>query len=178
MDVEGLSDIHTAADVSNRLPRTHELAPHAGNMFHPYPNASSFCIGDWYWNNGPHLSRESLHSLVSIIGSPDFRPADVTHTNWNKIDTQLGRNKFDEGADVNDLEWMDDNVKWMETPIRISIPFHSRANHPGPKDFLVGNLHYRSIISVLREKLANPDHDQEFHYEPFELLWQPTDEKS
>ena len=43
---------------------------------------------------------------------------------------------------------------------------------PGPQRYLVGELHHRPIVSVIRERVLS-DHEN-FHYEPYELLWQPT----
>jgi hypothetical protein len=56
------------------------------------------------------------------------------------------------------------------------LPFHCCTKSPGPLDHIVVDLYHRSIVSVIREKLANPSDDQQFHYEPYELFWQPTDE--
>ena len=42
---------------------------------------------------------------------------------------------------------------------------------------VVGHLHHRSIVSVIKEKLATPLDNQHFHYEPYELIWKPTVER-
>lgn len=55
------------------------------------------------------------------------------------------------------------------------MPFHQRLENPGPKDYYVGEFYHRSLTSVIREKLASPEDTQHFHYEPFELFWQPDD---
>ena len=39
---------------------------------------------------------------------------------------------------------------------------------------VVGHLYHHSIISVIKEKLANLADNQHFHYELFELSWRPT----
>lgn len=39
---------------------------------------------------------------------------------------------------------------------------------------VVGHLHHRSIVSVIKEKLATLADNQHFHYEPYELSWKPT----
>jgi hypothetical protein len=39
--------------------------------------------------------------------------------------------------------------------------------------YTVGDLYPQSLVSVIREKLANPHDDSHFHYEPFELFWTP-----
>lgn len=135
--------------------------------FGPYPNESSFLLGDWYWNGGRQKSLEDFRSLLDIIGRPEFCPEDVHGTKWHAIDAKLGLNDFDDESD----EWLDD-AGWRKSSITISVPFHKRAKHPGAKDFFVGYLYHRPLISVIKEKLSNPDETRFFHYEPFELLWQ------
>jgi hypothetical protein len=155
-----------------------ESQPQKKASFYPYSNKNSFLLGNWYWNGGVQKSRQSFSDLLDIVGSSEFNPGDVRDTKWGAIDAELARDNFD--GDVSkdgqeDAEWLDDDAGWQCTPINISVPFHSRARTPGPQDYLVGHLYHRSLISVLREKLANPHDDRHFHYEPYELLWSPTD---
>jgi hypothetical protein len=170
----------------------------SNNYLHPFPNQSSFRLGEWYWNHGVQKSRESFSELLNIVGSVDFCPEDVRHTKWGKIDAELAKNDFDEsevgrrsenkiksgnvnqaeGMDDRDVEWTDEDAGWQKTPITISVPFHSRWQKSGPQEYLVGDLYHRSFVSVIREKLANTHDNQNFHYEPFELFWKPTDEST
>jgi hypothetical protein len=145
--------------------------------FHPFPNESSFLLGHWYWSSGVQKSRESFKELLRIIGNPEFRPEDVQHTKWGAIDAKLAMNDFDRVDGNNgdaELEWMDEDAGWKRTPVRIRVPFPRRANEPGSRDYLIGDLYHRSLVSVIREKLANSHDDQNFHYDPFELFWKPT----
>jgi hypothetical protein len=144
------------------------------NAFDPFPNKSSFRLADWHWNHGIQKSRDSFKKLLSIVGDPEFCPEDVRQTNWTKIDSKLAANNFDE-IEEEDAEWMDVDAGWNRTPITISVPFHHRTKNPGPQDYTIGELYHRSFVSVIREKLENPHDDRHFHYEPFELFWQPTD---
>ena len=118
----------------------------------PYPNMTSFLLGDWYWNGGQQKFYEDFRSLLAIIGRPEFRPEDVRNTKWKAINTRLGHNDFDEantsGLD-NDDSWLDDDAGWTKTPITISVLFHQRAKQPGPKEFFVGDLYHRSLTSVI-----------------------------
>jgi hypothetical protein len=149
----------------------------SSNPFYPYPNQNSFLLGDWNWNHGIQKSRNSFSELLSIIGSPDFNPGDVRHTRWAKIDAELGRNNFDGvSSAAEEGEWEDEDAGWHRTPIEISVPFHSRAENTGAKNFIVGDLYHRTFVSVIREKLADPYDNQHFHYEPFQVFWNPTDE--
>jgi hypothetical protein len=147
--------------------------------FYPFLNESSFRLGSWYWNNGIQKSNQSFRELLKIVRDPDFRSDDVRNTKWSKIDKELGKNAFDgESADSEDgaeEEWMDDDAGWMKTPIHISVPFHSRMKKPGLQDYIAGHLFHRKLVSVICEKIANPHDDQQFHYEPFELFWRPTE---
>jgi Plavaka transposase len=145
--------------------------------FYPYPNESSFRLGEWYWNNGVQKSLESFRSLVEIVGDPRFHAEDIRHTNWKGIDANLAVNEFDERPD-DEAQWIDEDAGWKRTPISISVPFHSRTKKPGPQDFMVGDFYHRSLVSVIREKLANIEDIRHFHYEPFELFWRPTDTAS
>jgi Plavaka transposase len=142
-----------------------------GNPFKPFPNKTSFRLADWHWNHGVQKSHESFNRLLDIIGDPEFRPEDVRQTNWPKIDSKLAANIFDGREE--EAEWMDEDAGWVRTPITISVPFHHRTKNPGPQDYHVGDLYHRSFVSVIREKLAKPQDDCQFHYEPFELYWQP-----
>jgi hypothetical protein len=144
--------------------------------YSPYPNRSSFLLGDWYWNHGAQKSKESFSRLIGIVGNQEFRPEDVQHTKWKSIDTRLGSNNFDhsdEPDDRDDEDWMDEDAGWHRTPITIPIPFHRRSNHPGTSNYYFGDLYHRSFVAVIREKLANAPDIRHFHYEPFELFWNP-----
>ena len=145
------------------------------NPFYPYPNKNSFLLGDWYWNHGVQKSLKSFRELLDVVSNPQFNPQDVGHANWKKIDAQLARNAFDVEGDSDDTEWLDDDANWKKTPITISVPFHSRMKTPGLQNYVVGDLYHRTIISIIREKLTNHVDDPHFHYEPFELFWQPND---
>jgi hypothetical protein len=148
------------------------------NSFFPYPNESSFCLGDWYWNGGVQKSKESFRQLLKVMGSSTFHPEDVRHKQWDDIDALLGKNDFD-GKRLASIEveegWLDEDVGWRKEPIVISVPFHHRTKNPGVKDYVVGDLYHRSIVSIIREKLTNPNHAAHFHYDPFELYWKPTE---
>ena len=149
------------------------------NPFFPYPNRSSYRLGDWYWNGGAQKSHKSFKELVSIIGDPEFRPEDIRRTKWREIDAELGANDADGNGKVGEedekAEWLDEDAGWTKNPITISVPFPRNATNPGPKNFVAGDLYYRPLVSVIREKITNPQDMPNFHYEPFELLWKPND---
>jgi Plavaka transposase len=163
--LQDLSDSHTE-DIPPLLS--------GNNTFYPYPNETSFRLGDWYWNHGVQKSQEGFRDLVKIIGDPNFTPDDIRHTNWSEINSKLAANDFD--ANPNPEEWLDEDAGWKCTPISITVPFHRRAKNPGPRNHTVVELYHRSLVSVIREKLADKSDDQKFHYEPYELFWQRTEQ--
>jgi hypothetical protein len=56
--------------------------------------------------------------------------------------------------------------------------FHHRMKNPGAKEYHVGDLYHRPFVSVIRERLKNPNNNQHFHYEPFKLFWKPTNDSA
>ncbi|KAG2045967.1 hypothetical protein BDR06DRAFT_1040545 [Suillus hirtellus] len=135
----------------------------APNTFFPYPNRSSFLLGDWFWNGGIQKSQKSFKELLRIIGDADFQSEDIRATRWNSINHRLGSSAEDAEAF--------EGAGWKKTSISIKIPIHSRADSPGVHDYLTTDLHHRPLVSVIQEKLENEKHDELFHYQPYELLW-------
>jgi hypothetical protein len=139
--------------------------------FHPYPNQSSFLLGDWYWNHGTQKSQASFKQLVNIITAADFNKEDISDTAWSTVNKCLGESHFDK----NQGEWEDVDAGWMKTPICIDVPFHSRMkDRGGSRKYVMGDLYHRSITAVIKEKLANSLDAKLFHYEPYQLSWTPT----
>jgi len=61
---------------------------------------------------------------------------------------------------------------WTKTAVTIKVPFHKRTPKPGVYNYHIGDMYHRTLISVIQEKLANPQHDELFHYQPYNLFWQ------
>jgi len=154
--LENLSDIEPSAPSHNR-----EIS------FSPYPNESSFLLGEWYWDDSIQKSHKNFDRLVKIVGHPDFRPEDVRHTKWKSIDAQLAGTTYHKADE--DEEWLD--AGWETKEIKVSVPFPKCAAQPGPREYTVGTLYYCPIVNVIREKFSNPHNSQHYHYEPFELFW-------
>jgi hypothetical protein len=167
-------------DLSYGLPQTGSGSESAlqneytTNPFYPYPNENSFRLGEWYWKCNSEKSRASFRDLLNIVGDQEFRPEDVRHTAWDKVDSKLSAIDDDEDG----MEWMDEDAGWIKKPIRIPVPFHRRTAKPGVKDYHVGDLYHRSLVSVIREKLSDPRDTQQFHFDPFELFWSPPGAQS
>ena len=159
-------DLNTSSDLSS-TPPAHSYAP--------YPNLSSFLLGEWYWNGGEKKSQSSFKNLIKIVGHPDFRPEDVAGKNWRFFDARLSGEHY-KGS--NEDDWEDERDSrpegWIKTPITINVPFHKRMWQPGPQEFHAGFLHHRKLMSVIRERITRPSIHPHLHFEPYELFWQPN----
>ena len=136
--------------------------------FFPYPNYSSFRLGDWYWNDGTQKTQATFQNLVRIIADPEFVPADILHNKWDHINAVLGENQADD-----DEDWVDAaDEGWRVSQIKISVPFHTGATHPGARIFEGVHLYHRSLVAVMKERVSDPHYFCHFHIEPYKLLWQ------
>ena len=135
--------------------------------FDPYPNESSFLLGEWYWSQDSQKSQKSFKKLLDIMKNPAFSLPDIHSTNWTRVNGRLAINDWDEA------EWIDEDAGWYQSSVKIKIPFSRTTSHPGVQDYVVANFYHRSIVSVIRNKLVNSVDMQYFHYEPYELFWRP-----
>ena len=144
----------------------HDSAGHLADsaLFYPYPNRSSYLLGDWYWNGGIQKSKESFRNLIKIVGTPEFWPGNINTMHWDFINAQLWA-----GAEETGPGQSFEGASWTKTTVTIRVPFHKWTAKPGVYDY---HVYHRKLISVIREKLANPQHDELFHYQPYNLLWQ------
>ena len=150
-----------------------DLPTHTSNssqVFYPYPNHSSFALGDWFWNGGVQKSQATFRQLIDIICDADFRLEDVREVKWDKINKELG---IEEG------EWLDEDAGWIRTPVTISVPYQVRRGVPstpraGPRNFVVEDFFHKPLVSMVREKISHLKDTHLFHQEPYELLWQPS----
>ena len=159
-DLSDIIDVH-AQDVTPVPPLS----------YGPFPNKNSFLLGDWYWNRGAQKSNKDFTELLDIVSANDFRPTDICKMNWDQVNSQLAKGVGDED------EWTDDDPGWAVTPVTISVPFDNHADTPGSRNFTFANLHHRSLVGVIREKISNPSNHVHFHHQPYELLWQPNNQQ-
>jgi hypothetical protein len=145
------------------------------DAYHPYPNQSSFLLGEWYWNSRLKKTQSGFQDLIKIVGHPNFQPEDISGTNWQVIDAQLSGDRLCNPSNDEDWEDEEDNGNWVKTPIKIKVPFHKRSLHSGQKEFDAGTLHHRKLVLVIREKIMCPSSHPHLHFEPYGLFWQPTE---
>ncbi|KIK32967.1 hypothetical protein CY34DRAFT_18685 [Suillus luteus UH-Slu-Lm8-n1] len=107
-----------------------------------------------------HRSRtgQSFQDLLDIIGCPNFDPNDVRLTHWDKINSQLGASVEEEEGD----EWQDEDAGWRKTEVTIDVPFSRTTAQPDIQPYIAADLYSRSLVLVIREKLANTEDDEHF----------------
>jgi hypothetical protein len=154
-------------DLSNIPAIENSMEP---KSFYPFPNRTAFLLGDWHWNGGVQKSQAGFCDLIGIIGRPEFKPEDVQNVSWDQINDKLG-------AGDGEGEWEHEDAGWTRTPVTISVPYQPRRGVPtppkaGPQNYTVDDFYHRSFVSVIREKVLGLDQCHQFHFEPYELLWQ------
>lgn len=169
LTMDDICDIPSSDPIPTSAP---ELSQNTPQSYGPYPNKSSFLLGEWNWNDQVQKSKSTFKSLIDIIGDPDFHPADIRNTQWDVIDKELGSSEINVIDLENEACWIKDDAIWKSTPIIISVPFHRYTDNPGPRDYIVPEFYHRSIISILRETLSHSAESLQFHHEPYELYWQ------
>jgi hypothetical protein len=141
------------------------------NPYHPFPNWSSFKLGEWYWNDDGGKSRQSFQQLVDLIGDDDFIPQDVRPTNWKKIDSILASSEFDDDLTREDAIWEQDGTSWKTASVSVDVPFNSAAKSPGAKPFTLDGFRYRPLVPIILAKLRDKDASEHIHVVPSELWW-------
>ena len=139
------------------------------SSYMPFPNKSSFQLGEWFWKEGSQKSVEDFYDLIQILRDPGFSLEDVRNTSWRHVHKQLGV------LEENGAPWFNDenNIGWVQEPITLQVPFKkTKGSVNAVQEFQAGNFYRHSIANVLRERLASTD-AQHFHYEPYEMHWQP-----
>jgi hypothetical protein len=136
--------------------------------FDPFPNRNAFLLGEWRASDGNGKGRADFARLLEIISSPDWRPEDVRGVNWVKIDNILAEPIC---RDDLDAEWIEESA-WRTSTVTINVPFNTTCLKPGPHPYEV-QFRHRPIIPMIREKLMNLNHQDNFHFLPYELRWLP-----
>jgi hypothetical protein len=172
-------DANTTSDDLAKVPLPDPSSSALTDPYKPYPNQSSYLLGEWYWNDGVKKSQSSFKNLINIVGHPEFLAQDVAGTNWTRINWELSGVLWGDRDSSNDREeneegWEDEKINrgWHETPIKIKVPFNRLMKQPGQAEFEVGKLHHRKLTSVIREKILSPSSHPHLHFEPYKLYWQ------
>ncbi|RDB14595.1 hypothetical protein Hypma_016586 [Hypsizygus marmoreus] len=135
-DIVDQNALSTATPSVSASPTSISAFSSPTSAFYPYPNKSSFALGDWYWNGGAQKSKGDLKRLLDILNDYSFSLDDIRKTNWSRINRQLAVNEWDEG------EWVDEDAGWQRRSVSIRVPFHRYTESPGTRDYLAANFYH------------------------------------
>jgi Plavaka transposase len=141
-------------------------------QYYPYPNWSSFELGDLLWSRGPIQSLERFNELIQLFRNPEFCLEDVRHADWASIHKQLACGT-QPGLDTS-AEWVDDvGPGWVTSKVTFTVPFPTRGTGSKTETYEAGVLHHRKIVSVIKEKFADPVEHLGRCFEAHSVFWQP-----
>jgi hypothetical protein len=143
------------------------------NKYFPFPNWSSFCLGEWYWDD-KEKGRDSFYKLLDILTSEDFSTKELLAANWDTINDSLAASEFDEG--LRGLDWVDDGTSWRTTVVQLDVPFNRTSLRPGTHQYEVPNFRYRPLVPIIEERLKDFSRGDHFHIVPSEIWWKPGHE--
>ena len=89
------------------------------SSYAPFPNKSSFQLGEWFWKERSQKSVEDFNDLIQILRDPEFSLEDVRNTQWKHVHKQLGDLEENNAPSLND----ENNNGWVQEPITLRIPF-------------------------------------------------------
>ncbi|KAJ3524924.1 hypothetical protein NMY22_g10792 [Coprinellus aureogranulatus] len=142
--------------------------------FHPFPNMSSFLLGEWYWSDESGKSWESFQDLLAIVGSEGFQPHDVREANWSDISQKLASESMGNSNESGSSEeWIDESVLWKTSSVTINVPLNKGMNNSGCHAFTVPGFHHRPLVPLIKEKLESSGGREYFHTLGHELRWRP-----
>jgi Plavaka transposase len=111
--------------------------------------------------------------LIQLFRNPDFRLEDVRHADWASIHKQLACGT-QPGLDTS-AEWVDDvGPGWITSKVTFNVPFPTRGTGSNTKTYEAGVLHHRKIVSVIKEKIADPIEHVGQCFEAHSAFWQPN----
>ncbi|TEB36972.1 hypothetical protein FA13DRAFT_1787257 [Coprinellus micaceus] len=116
----------------------------------PFKSKSAFELADWYWGSA-QKSFSDFEKLLHIFRDPEFSLSDTLK---------------EAGG------WIQDDG-WKSTPISIKVPFHRLQKNTRVENYFAGNFRHRSILSVIKEKVASADDSRQFYYQPYRATWKP-----
>ncbi|GBE88316.1 hypothetical protein SCP_1301310 [Sparassis crispa] len=144
---------------------SHGVNPSVSNPsitpYSPYPNRSSYLLGDYYCNGSTTKSKSDFKELCNILQDPEFVPADIKDTKWDTIDRQLG----DDGP----KSIFSTADGWREGSVKIRIPSGKKGVQGA--DFIISGIFHRPLEEVISTVFAS-ERSKEFHFKPYRLLWQ------
>lgn len=162
---------------------------------HPFPNISTYRLGDWFHGAKGSLSRDVVGHLVNdVLGAEDFVKADVLGSNFTKMEKALDRldkpettrkrgltleeveDEGDSGGDGDKAAEEEEDGAWeycdgwVEDAVKIEIPTGAKPGRtsttPTSHTYPIPGLRRRPLVEVIKDACTD-DAAQDFHFEPF-----------
>lgn len=185
-----------AADAPQTTVRTDTLPidPEAlRKAIHPYPNISTYRLGEWFHESKGSLSRGSVsHLIQDVLSAEDYVNEYVKGANFTKLEKALDsldrpdvtrrrgvtleevedegdRPREGGGAEVGDEGW-EYCDGWLEDTVTIEIPTGAKPGRntttPTSHSYTIPGLHRRPLVEVIKEACTD-DSARDFHFEPY-----------
>ncbi|TFK16793.1 hypothetical protein FA15DRAFT_661909 [Coprinopsis marcescibilis] len=129
--------------------------------------------------------KEHSHTWLSGVRRALQRPEEtcrgsvisvgVQDANWMKLNAILGL-ASEEHSQLGLALWFD-KTSWVREDVTIDVPFDQSAKVPGRKPFTIPNFYPQPLLSVITAKLKDAEAQKSFHILPFDLRWQPDNQK-
>lgn len=168
---------------------------------HPFPNMSTYRLGDWFHDAKGSLSRDVMGHLINdVLGAEDFVKDDVLGSNFTKLEKALDRLDKPEttkkkGVTLEEVEDEGDSSGggekaaeeeedgaweycdgWVEETVKIEIPTGAKqgptSTTPAAHTYQIPGLRRRPLVEVIKDACTD-DAAQDFHFEPFKAYYRP-----
>jgi hypothetical protein len=139
--------------------------------FNPLPDAATYEISRLWYLDGAMRSQDGLVKLMKIVTDDAFDKEVARSVNWKTIGNRLAASMGEDSGDT-----PSSSTGWKCSPVPIQIPYHRRMSQPGTETYtLKPGFWHRNLVSVIKEKVQDPDHFENFVTEPYELYFQPDE---
>jgi hypothetical protein len=148
-----IEDFFDAEQLQYRPPPTSSRASSSEQIlstvsrYWPYPNESSFRLGEWFWESNGNKSKHNFSSLLNILCDNSFSPADIRNVSWDAVDKSLGA-PSSLNSDKEHRHWLSDFRTQIGARLKSkskSLSIGSRALKP-PRNILSA---HSSIAALL-----------------------------
>jgi hypothetical protein len=144
-------------------PEQFPIPPNNDNHPPPWPftNMTVYRFMEWMTTGSNQKSHGEVDRLAKdVIGAPDFKAEDLAGFSAHR---EIKRFDSSEPSG-NKAPFLGDN--WKESSVPISIPTGLRDPSGQGQDFVIPELHHRSLVGVMKAALADIS-ARKFHFSPF-----------
>lgn len=131
--------------------------PSQVNLYHPFPNKSSFEWTKILWLGQHQLSWPKFEEMTNIIKQPDFNSTDINLYEIKRICRTVTKSM----------------TNWTTIDLKIKISTgHLSARAPAITEYTVDKFKYRPLMTIAADYLKSPAANR-MSFDPMELRYQP-----